>query len=137
MDSTIAEKILTMKKFVECYKQNCVKDIKFRDMIRTKYNDNYRRILALKRDNKIDDKKYKELISKNNDEYYFNTKHINLYKCQLNKCYDETSKYLDNVNKNTINISKKKEKYDIDEYINLIKKVLKFYEDKDIYVLFV
>lgn len=74
----------------------------------------------------------KKLLSINSNNYNYDKKHINLYKCQLDKCYKETSEYLEYLNKYMNTIEIKKQKYNIDDYINTITAIIK-YQNKNKY----
>lgn len=123
MENTFAEKIKTMNDFIVCYKKHCEQESKFRDKLGEKYLERIKKISQFKKDKIITDELFIELKHRIDKEYYLNNNYIKLYKCQLDKCYNETDKYLNNINSKKPHL-----KYTVDDYKNLIEKTLDIYK---------
>jgi hypothetical protein len=130
MENTYAERIKTMSDFIVCYKKHCEKESEIRDKLGKIYIERIKKISEFKKDKIITLERFIELKNIIDRDYYLHNNYIKLYKCQLDKCYNQTDKYLNNVNNENINYKKTNLKYTVDDYKNLIKKTLDFYKDK-------
>jgi hypothetical protein len=118
--------------YTKCFIEKCKKELKKVKKIRTEWENNQR---VLYNDYKYGKINYEEFLEENykiDDKYFNSLLHINLTKCKLDKCYDETKKYLDEMLKR-LNYPIK-EKYDVNELIEILKLNRKkfFYSDLEV-----
>ena len=115
---------------VKCYNEKCIKEVKKRKKIRDKWNTNSNKIHNDYKNGIIKSRnEYIKIINKLDSDYFNSIQNINMYKCEIDHCYDLLKNKLD-YSANKINYNKKNEKYSIEDYINILKITNKYENDK-------
>jgi hypothetical protein len=113
--------------YIKCYFANCKAEIKKVKKVKEEWEQSQ---FVLYINYKYGRITYEEFIEENykiDDKYYKSLPHINLTKCKLDKCYDKTKKFLDEM---LIRVNNPiREKYDVDEFIEITK----MHREKSIY----
>ena len=115
---------------VKCYNEKCIKEVKKRKKIRDKWNTDSNKIHNDYKNGIIKSRKeFIEIINKLDSDYFNSIQNINMYKCEIDHCYDLLKNKLD-YSANKINYNKKNEKYSIEDYINILTITNKNENDK-------
>ena len=105
---------------VKCYNEKCIKEVKKRKKIRDKWNTNSNKIHNDYKNGIIKSRKeFIKIINKLDSDYFNSIQNINMHKCEIDHCYDLLKNKLDYA-ANKINYNKKKDKYSIEDYINIL-----------------
>ena len=102
--------ILILMTTYDCYIKKCNNEFKKR---KTKITNDYKNGI-IKSQNE-----YIKIMDKLDSDYLNSIENSNMYKCEIANCYKSVKQYLDYLSDK--NNYKKKNKYSIEDYINIIK----------------